>query len=812
MEIVKVENLMFTYPERTQNALCDITLTINKGEFVTLCGKSGCGKTTLLRLLKPTLSPHGNLSGNILFDGTSLNDIDTKDEVSKIGFVMQNPENSIVTDKVWHELAFGLENLGIKTAEIRARVSEMASFFGIEDWFYKNVTELSGGQKQMLTLASVMVMNPQLLILDEPTSQLDPIAAGEFLQTLKKINRELGTTIILSEHRLEEAFPISDRVVVMDEGKIIADDEPQKVGAILKSLGHDMYKALPTPMRVHGKITDSAISPVTIKDGRIWLEEYTKTHIPNISLIPKDKEIEGQVAVEIRNVYFRYEKNTPDVIKGLSAKIYKGELFTILGGNGSGKTTTLGIISGLNKPYLGEVLIDGKSLSNVENLYNGVLAVLPQTPHSVFVKKTVFLDFMDMMSSSEMTNSEKEDYIKQMAHLCKIDNLLNFHPYDLSGGEVQRAALCKVLLKSPKILLLDEPTKGLDAHFKSELSNILENLKANGVTIIMVSHDIEFCAENADRAALFFDGNITSLGTPRAFFGSNVFYTTSAVRLARTTIPEAVVAQDIIDALGGESDKIEPCFAPVPKPKVQNIQENTKQNQVKKHTVKPSLISLVFFLAVIPLTILFGIYFLEDRKYFFMSLLMIVETIIPFVVSFEKRKPTSRFLVLVSVLCAIAVAGRGAFFMVPQFKPVAALVIISGVCFGGETGFVVGAMSAFVSNFFFGQGPWTPWQMFGFGIIGFIAGIIFEKGVLKKTRLNLSTFGFLATLIIYGGIMNPASLIMWQNKISFQMIVSSYVVGLPFDLIHALSSFVFLFVLSKTMIDKIERIKIKYGV
>lgn len=812
MEIIKVENLMFTYPERTQNALENITFTINKGEFVTLCGKSGCGKTTLLRLLKPTISPHGTLSGDICFDGNTLLDLDTKEEASKIGFVMQNPENSIVTDKVWHELAFGLESLGVKNAEIRARVSEMASFFGIEDWFYKNVTELSGGQKQILTLASVMVMNPHLLILDEPTGQLDPIAACDFLQTLKKINRDLGTTIILSEHRLEEAFPISDRVIVMDEGKIIADDDPQKVGALLKNLGHDMYKALPTPMRVHGKITDSAISPVTIKDGRIWLEEYTKTHTPNSELIPKDKEIEGQVAVEIRNAYFRYEKNAPDVIKGLSAKICKGELFAILGGNGSGKTTTLGVISGLNKPYLGEVLIDGKPLSKLENLYNGVLGVLPQNPHSVFVKKTVFLDLSDMLSDSEMTKEEKEDYIKQMAHLCRIDNLLEFHPYDLSGGEVQRAALCKVLLKSPKILLLDEPTKGLDAHFKKELSHILENLKANGVTIIMVSHDIEFCAENADRCALFFDGNITSSGTPRVFFESNNFYTTSACRMARTTMPEAVLAQDIIDALGGESDKEAPSFIPVPKPKVKSDKENTKQNEVKKLRLKPSLISLVFFLAIIPLTTLFGIYFLEDRKYYFISLLVIVETIIPFLVSFEKRKPTARFLVLVSVLCAIAVAGRGAFFMVPQFKPVVAIVIISGVCFGGETGFVVGAMSAFVSNFFFGQGPWTPWQMFGFGIIGFIAGIIFEKGVLKKTRLNLSVFGFLTTLIIYGGIMNPASVIMWQNKINLQMIVSSYVVGFPFDVIHSLSSFIFLFVLSKTMIEKLNRVKMKYGV
>lgn len=261
MEIYKIENLSFTYPNRQNKALDKIHLSIHQGEFITLCGKSGCGKTTFLRLLKSVLTPFGQSDGTVLFAGKPLSETDAKEQAAGIGFVMQSPENQIVTDKVWHELAFGLESLGVSTSEIRMRVSETASFFGIQKWFHQKVTELSGGQKQLLNLASVMVMQPSVLILDEPTSQLDPIAAGEFLKILEKINRELGITVILSEHRLEEAFPISDRVIVMDHGRIVADGKPREVGELLKSQNHDMLLALPTPMKIHGAVESSLPCP-----------------------------------------------------------------------------------------------------------------------------------------------------------------------------------------------------------------------------------------------------------------------------------------------------------------------------------------------------------------------------------------------------------------------------------------------------------------------------------------------------------------------------------------------------------------------
>ena len=796
MENYKIENLSFAYPNREEMALHGINLTVNQGEFITLCGTSGCGKTTLLRLLKPIISPHGVKEGNIFFCGKEVTSLDTKEQASQIGYVMQSPDNQLVTDKVWHELAFGLESMGLPTAEIRARVSEMAAFFGIDGWFYKSVTELSGGQKQILNLASVMVMQPKVLILDEPTSQLDPIAAEEFFGMLEKINRELGITVILSEHRLENAFAVSDRVIVMDSGKILLDSSPCSIGKKLKEIGHSMLAALPAPMRIYTEIDGGEKSPVSVRDGRVWFDAFAEKHVLCADAIPSDIDFpKSEVAIEIKDAWFRYEKNLPDVVKGLNLKVHKGEFFAILGGNGTGKTTTLSLLSGLGTPYRGKICV------------RGTLGALPQNVQTLFTKKTVYADL------SEMTDDKER--ISQVAELCRITDLLEFHPYDLSGGEQQRAALAKVLLLHPDILLLDEPTKGMDAQFKEEFALILQSLKDGGVTVVMVSHDIEFCAEYADRCALFFDGNITSAGTPRAFFAGKNFYTTSVNRMVREKLPRAILFSDVMAALGRKtqkkSGKKPPVYTVKEKPP-KKANEQIQPLQSDKKLTKRTLYAMLAILVLIPLTVFVGVYYLGDRKYYFISLLIILETLIPFCMVFEGRKPQARELVVISVLCAIGVAGRAAFFMIPQFKPVTAIVIISAVCFGGETGFLVGALTGFVSNFFFGQGPWTPWQMFAFGIIGFLAGVLAKKGLLQKSKLPLCIFGFVATLVIYGGIMNPASVLIWQATPKVEMFVSASALGLPFDLIHATSTAFFLFFAAEPMIEKLNRIKIKYGI
>lgn len=879
MESYKIENLSFAYPNRQANALENINITIKKGEFVTICGKSGCGKTTLLRLLKPPIAPFGTLDGDILFEGKPLCECSLREQASRIGFVMQNPDNQIVTDKVWHELAFGLEGLGLSTPEIRARVAEMASFFGIQAWFHKKTSELSGGQKQLLSLAAVMVMQPSVLILDEPTSQLDPIAAGELLDAVEKINRELGTTVIISEHRLEDVLPISDRVIVLDNGSLITADTPKMVGEYLKRTEHDMYLALPTPMKVYGELDGKGEYPLTVREGKDWLARFCDEHTPRPELIENcTSQLNSETVVEVKDAYFRYEKNLPDVVCGLNMSVKKGELFAIVGGNGTGKTTALSLISGLNTPYRGNILINGQPISKIKNFYGKILTVLPQNPQSLFVKKTVYLDLCEALSDTDLSDDERRTELEHTASLCRIEQLLDAHPYDLSGGEQQRAALAKVLLQKPEILLLDEPTKGMDAHFKAEFADILSDLKADGITIVMVSHDIEFCAEFADTCAMFFDGGITSIGAPREFFAGKSFYTTQANRMARAQLPNAVLADDIIIACGGVAQRrkkersapalprgavlnstqkqiakrrlsvpkiicgvifallfavtmlisagyisapqigteafqiisiIEAAgalFCLIPSKKLDSAYINAPDKSLTRRTIAAS----VLILLAIPFTIYAGIHFFGDRKYYFISLLIIFETMLPFFAIFEGRKPQARELVVISVLCAIAVAGRTAFFMLPQFKPVAAIVIISGVCMGGEVGFLVGAVTGFVSNFFFGQGPWTPWQMFAFGIIGFIAGVMFNKR-LKRTKILLCIFGFLSVLIIYGGIMNFSTVAQTQTAFTPELIFASVLSGLPFDLIHALSTAFFLWFISEAIIDKLERIKVKYG-
>jgi len=538
-----LQNLTFSYPTaKSRLSLDNVSLTIEKGEYVVLCGKSGSGKTTLLRHLKTVLTPHGKREGTILFNGVPLSEVSTRDQSAKIGYVMQNPDDQIVTDKVWHELAFGLESLGCDQKTMRARVAEMACYFGIQDWFHREVSVLSGGQKQLLNLASIMAMQPEVLILDEPTSQLDPIAASDFLNTVRKINLELGTTIIITEHRLEDIFHAADRAIVMDSGKVIANDIPRNVGKLLWEQENPMFKAMPTPVRVFYGAGETGKCPLTVREGRSWLSGVYADKAPKIAALlaePLMEEIEHP-ALSLKELWFRYEKNSPDILRGVSADIPLGSLFAIVGGNGAGKSTTLKAICGICKPYRGKVSIFGKPSHKYKSseLFDHCLAMLPQDPKSLFVKKTVREDLTEMCSD--------EHRITEVASMCEIESLLDSHPYDLSGGEQQRCALAKVLLTSPKLLLLDEPTKGIDSFFKEKLADILSKLRQQGLTIVMVSHDVEFCAKYADLVTMFFDGQMLTTDTPRRFFGQNSFYTTAANRMSRCVFEQAVTAEDVI--------------------------------------------------------------------------------------------------------------------------------------------------------------------------------------------------------------------------------------------------------------------------
>lgn len=953
--IFDIDKFSFAYPDgndesgRTYlpDALRDTELHVRQGEFVVILGRSGCGKTTLLRQLKPSVTPVGKKKGQIIFDGKDICSLDDRMAASQIGFVWQDVNAQLVTDKVWHELAFGLESLGYDNGYVRRRVAEMGSFFGLGDIFHRKVMELSGGQKQLVNLASVMAMSPKVLVLDEPTSQLDPIAANDFINSLVRINRELGTTIIMTEHRLEDVLPVCNRSVVMENGRIIYDGDVRGFAESVrtKRIDRGLYLSMPASVQIYmGLEKDSGKQlPLTVPDAREWLVDYDRKFrenggapvVPEIQNRGADEGVNGSenqadnaavdkgdkkpgavngqkdagcreehpVVCSLDEVSFRYERNTGDVLRQVSLDIYANEILMINGSNGCGKSTMLSLIANLYSPYSGKLRI-------AKNLRTGML---PQNPELLFTRRSV---------RDELIDANDRQQLAEIVRFCRLEELLDRHPYDLSGGEKQRLGLAKVLIADPDILLMDEPTKGLDNGFKMQLADMLRKLQKRGKTIVVVSHDIEFCAVAGDRVALLFDGEVAMVGDVRSYMSDNNFFTTAASRISRNILDGAVTVREVLAAYGADmdvtgaadggndsnqgteneslrianqgtaemseaagisDDKLADIILNKDR-KVENlsiwqivtiavttviiifgfwntmsvsdlsglVQQMTVTAEGRKYLVlygimiaaifgllvairpitkkrnedivmdsvgrgfgKRTVVSIVAVLVLIPATIWFGVAKLGDKKYFFISLLVLLEAMLPFFVSFEDRKPKVRDIVTLAVMCALAVTGRTAFFMLPNFTPVMAIVIIAGVAFGCEGGFITGAMTMFVSNFIMGQGPWTPWQMFAMGLVGFLAGLFFAGSSVRTrnmTKLGLCIFGALICIVVYGGIMNPASVIMWQPNVNFSMIMASYVTGFPFDLAQATATVIALWLVARPFLEKLDRVRIKFGV
>lgn len=953
--IFDIDKFSFAYPDgndesgRTYlpDALRDTELHVRQGEFVVILGRSGCGKTTLLRQLKPSVTPVGKKKGQIIFDGKDICSLDDRMAASQIGFVWQDVNAQLVTDKVWHELAFGLESLGYDNGYVRRRVAEMGSFFGLGDIFHRKVMELSGGQKQLVNLASVMAMSPKVLVLDEPTSQLDPIAANDFINSLVRINRELGTTIIMTEHRLEDVLPVCNRSVVMENGRIIYDGDVRGFAESVRSkrIDRGLYLSMPASVQIYmGLEKDSGKQlPLTVPDAREWLVDYDRKFrenggapvVPEIQNRGADEGVNGSenqadnaavdkgdkkrgavngqkdagcreehpVVCSLDEVSFRYERNTGDVLRQVSLDIYANEILMINGSNGCGKSTMLSLIANLYSPYSGKLHI-------AKNLRTGML---PQNPELLFTRRSV---------RDELIDAKDRQQLAEIVRFCRLEELLDRHPYDLSGGEKQRLGLAKVLIADPDILLMDEPTKGLDNGFKMQLADMLRKLQKRGKAIVVVSHDIEFCAVAGDRVALLFDGEVAMVGDVRSYMSDNNFFTTAASRISRNILDGAVTVREVLAAYGADmdvtgvagggndsnqgieneslrianqgtaemseaagisDDKLADIILNKDR-KVENlsiwqivtiavttviiifgfwntmsvsdlsglVQQMTVTAEGRKYLVlygvmiaailgllvairpitqkrnedivmdsvghgfgKRTVVSIVAVLVLIPATIWFGVARLGDKKYFFISLLVLLEAMLPFFVSFEDRKPKVRDIVTLAVMCALAVTGRTAFFMLPNFTPVMAIVIIAGVAFGCEGGFITGAMTMFVSNFIMGQGPWTPWQMFAMGLVGFLAGLFFAGSSVRTrnmTKLGLCIFGALICIVVYGGIMNPASVIMWQPNVNFSMIMASYVTGFPFDLAQATATVIALWLVARPFLEKLDRVRIKFGV
>lgn len=578
MEILDIQALSFEYPDG-KRALEDISFSLFPGEFALLCGSSGCGKTTLMRLLKRELAPHGHMTGQLLYCGRPMADMSDRQAAQEIGMVMQQPESQIITDRVYQELAFGLESMGIKQEELRLRVGETANYYGINTWFERSTDTLSGGQKQLLALASVTAVGPRLLLLDEPTAQLDPIAAASFIDTVYKLNREMGITVLIAEHRTEELFERADSVLLMEKGRLLKKDTPRAVCARFASSlaaqgfpaaarlfaalekrssggpemnSHTPGSAAPDSPVPEGFVKEGFLPvtaenniPMTVREGRAFMAElFDKAGLAQAancaaqeSCAPRKEE----QALELKGAWFRYEKDSPDVLKGVNFSAAFGEVFSLLGGNGSGKSTLFKVIAGLERAYRGKITVLGRNIKKWDaSLCCGGVALLPQDVSAVFVKHTVKEDMEDLCRAQGIAAQPKID---ELCAQMGIEELLDREPMDLSGGERQKCALCKLLLTDPRLILLDEPTKGMDAAYRSGLVKTVRGLAQKGAAVIIATHDTGFAAAVSDRCGLFFNGELLSVCSPRRFFSATRFYTTAASRITRDYLPCAVTVQ-----------------------------------------------------------------------------------------------------------------------------------------------------------------------------------------------------------------------------------------------------------------------------
>ena len=599
--IIQIRDLTFAYAAGDEPVLSDINIDIGSGEFVIIMGSSGSGKTTLLKMLKRNMIPAGRYSGRVYIYGKESDKLTDRENAAGIGYVSQDPDNQIVTDKVWHELAFGLENLGMDNVTIRKKVAEMSEYFGITGWYDREVSKLSGGQKQILNLASVMVMQPGILLLDEPTANLDPLAAIRFLDVVKRINQELGVTVVMVEHNLEHIYADADRIIAIDKGRVAANSSPKKAAADIIAAGSFLIEGLPVASRLYSgynkKNGNSVVSynnvnidsnnkdnhilsdeiPLTVKEGRRWYVNYKKVYgkditkdkdkinnfagksIINDKVIKKDvleednitgnknkkrigfikknnlenkssrkntDNIENTVC-QLKNVSYSYNKKLPYIIDGVDVSFKEGRITAILGGNGAGKSTMLKLIAGIIKPVCGKIISNKR------------IIMLPQDPKAVFTEVSVEEELAEVLMDkgngiyNNMPMEDKREIVEQIIEEFGLNDIRKNNPYDISGGQQEKLAIAKVLLLKPEVLLLDEPTNGLDPYFKKTLGKLLKKINADGVTIIIVSHDLEFVDSFCDDVIMLFDRKVAAQDSTHKFLRDNMFYTTNYYRIIK---------------------------------------------------------------------------------------------------------------------------------------------------------------------------------------------------------------------------------------------------------------------------------------
>lgn len=582
MPLLSVKDLEFSYPfvlgrnaadaqacnaddgHSPHRSLKGISFNIEASSVNLVCGKNASGKSSLLRMLKPSLAPKGDLSGEIFFEGAPIWDMDLRDEASDIGFLFQDPQAQICTGNVLAELAFGMENLGFAQNEMHSRIAEVSNYLGIGPWIDCDIDRLSGGQKQILNLASILVLYPKLLILDEPISQLDPLTADRFLELLFRLNSDLGITVILSSHRVEGIFARCDQVLVLDEGSLAACGDPE-TAALSMSGAPETSELLPCPaqvyagfdraMRPRGALDGGPYAfndriPLSVSEGRRYVESYPgRANQKDLPMAAKGltgnmgaddpgaciERAEGQNAIDLEDVWFRYGRHSDDILKGVTIGFERSRITAIVGSNASGKTTLLKTILGICKPYRGKVRTGGS------------FGYIPQDPSVLFAGQSVEEELEAALDGWADRDAISVGGLAEKFNLC--DCLLS-HPFDLSQGQRSLLAFAIVYARDPGILVLDEPTQALDAYESKRLGEVLCSLAEDeGVSVLLASHDLDFCAEYADNLAVMFDGEAVAFDPARSFFTGNRFYTTCARRMSYGLIEDAVTKDEVIGYL-----------------------------------------------------------------------------------------------------------------------------------------------------------------------------------------------------------------------------------------------------------------------
>ncbi|MCI8340396.1 MAG: ATP-binding cassette domain-containing protein [Eggerthellaceae bacterium] len=573
MALLAAEHLTFAYPKAGAPALDDVSFAVEPGDFTMVCGVSGCGKTTLLRHLKTAMEPAGQRSGEVTFEGRPLACVPLREQAAAIGYVGQDIDAQLVCSTVDRELAFGLESLGVGPAAMRSRVAEMASYLGLGPLYRRPVQELSGGQKQLVNLAAVMVMRPKVLVLDEPCAHLDPLAARAFIDAVVRLNRERGAAVVMVDHRLQEAFGYARRVLVMEEGRIIFDGTPEQATRAMLGAGSAFAPALPPSARIAAALGCKGSLPLDVRAGQLWLRGRCSQHPPARRAVegagdeaaaggpdgvgarpaigaapasgveapgaPSDGLAGGPFACEVRDGFFRYSRDGADVLRGVRLAVPRGGIHGLVGSNGAGKSTLMKVLAGTLRPYRGRVLHGGKPAGR----RRPSATLLPQEPLDLFAADAVGACLEAAVRQHGPWAAARMEHLTAKLGVAP---LLAAHPRDLSAGELQRAALALVLLGKPRLLLLDEATRNLDPPGKQALAELLHELAAEGTTVLVSTHDLDFCAEHARTVALLFDGAVAAQAPTRAFFSGLGFYTTAAALVSRPMLADAITVGEVV--------------------------------------------------------------------------------------------------------------------------------------------------------------------------------------------------------------------------------------------------------------------------